>query len=306
MTALKGLRGVLIILATLGFCSQGLAQNVTALGIEEGIEEGTAEKSLRLYVLDGGELESSPENYNLQVSEVQTTSLALATFLIVHPKGILLWEAGAVPDSERVKEGAGSRQIVIRSDKAERPVILGPSLLTQLAEIGYSPSAITHLALSHYHWDHSANANIFAHATWLVRPEEKAAMFPAIPASDSGRPMTFAALKDSNVISVDVEEYDVFGDGLVILKAAKGHSPGHQVIYLNLPVTGGLVLSGDLYHYPEERTLDRLPTRDFSVEQTRASRIELEAFLVRHNANLWIEHDLIGHRKLRKAPEFYD
>ncbi len=298
MLALKRLRGVLIILATLGIFSQGLAQNVIA--------QSTAEKSFRLYVLDGGELESSPDNYNLQVSEVQTTSLALAAFLIVHPKGILLWEAGAVPESERVMEGTGSRQIVIRSDKAERPVILGPSLLGQLAEIGYAASDITHLALSHYHWDHSANANLFAHATWLVRPEEKEEMFPSIPASDSGRPMTFAALKDSKSISVDVEEYDVFGDGLVILKAARGHSAGHQVIYLNLPVTGGVVLSGDLYHYPEERTLDRLPTRDFSLEQTRASRVELEAFLVRHNASLWIEHDLIGHRKLRKAPEFYD
>jgi len=298
MLALKRLRGILIILATLGIFSQGLGQNVIA--------QSTAEKSFRLYVLDGGELESSPDNYNLQASEVQTTSLALAAFLIVHPKGILLWEAGAVPDSERVMEGTGSRQIVIRSDKAERPVILGPSLLGQLAEIGYAASDITHLALSHYHWDHSANANLFAHATWLVRPEEKEVMFPSIPASDSGRPMTFAALKDNKSISVDVEEYDVFGDGLVILKAARGHSAGHQVIYLNLPVTGGVVLSGDLYHYPEERTLDRLPTRDFSLEQTRASRIELEAFLVRHNASLWIEHDLIGHRKLRKAPEFYD
>jgi hypothetical protein len=31
------------------------------------------------------------------------------------------------------------------------------------------------------------------------------------------------------------------------------------------------VLSGDLYHYPEERKLDRVPTFDFNEEQTRAS-----------------------------------
>ena len=80
MLALKRLRGVLIILATLGIFSQGLAQNVTA--------QSTAEKSFRLYVLDGGELESSPDNYNLQVSEVQTTSLALAAFLITLARGL--------------------------------------------------------------------------------------------------------------------------------------------------------------------------------------------------------------------------
>jgi hypothetical protein len=31
-------------------------------------------------------------------------------------------------------------------------------------------------------------------------------------------------------------------------------------LYLKLAKTGGVVLSGDLYHYPEERRLDRLPT----------------------------------------------
>ena len=28
---------------------------------------------------------------------------------------------------------------------------------------------VTHLALSHYHWDHTANASLFPRATWIVR-----------------------------------------------------------------------------------------------------------------------------------------
>jgi len=264
-----------------------------------------AADELRLYVLDGGELESSPVSYNLTEAEVATTSLALSAFLIVHPQGVLLWEAGAVPDQERVMEGEDARQIVIRSDGAERPVILGPSLLGQLADIGYAPEDVTHLAVSHFHWDHTANANTFAGATWLVRPEERAAMFPEEPLNNSARPMTYAALRSSNTVAVTDEEHDVFGDGRVILKAARGHSPGHQVLYVDLPETGAIVLSGDLYHYPEERTLDRLPTRDFDVAQTRAARVELDAFLERRNATLWIEHDFLAHQALRKAPEFY-
>ena len=43
------------------------------------------------------------------------------------------------------------------------------SLNAQLTASGYSPAQVTHLALSHYHWDHTANANAFARATWLVR-----------------------------------------------------------------------------------------------------------------------------------------
>lgn len=262
---------------------------------------------LKLYVLDLGELEASPASYNLQEAEVQTTSLALSAYLIVHPRGVLLWEAGAVPESERVMEGTGARQIVIRSDKAERPVILGPPLLEQLAQSGFTPAAVTHLALSHFHWDHTANANLFAHAAWLVRPEERAVMFPEAPMSNSARPLTYAALKDSrNTVLVQEEEHDVFGDGRVILKAARGHSAGHQVLYLALANTGPVVLSGDLYHYPEERSLNRLPVADYDGEQTRAARVEVEAFLAERKAQLWIEHDLVAHRARRKAPAFYD
>ncbi len=264
-------------------------------------------ESLKLYVFDLGELEASPANYNLLESEVQATSLALSAYLIVHPRGVLLWEAGAVPESERVMEGTGARQIVIRSDKAERPVILGPSMLEQMAQSGYRPADVTHFAMSHFHWDHSANANLFTHAAWLVRPEERAVMFPDAPMSNSARPMTYAALKGSaNTVLIAAEEHDVFGDGRVILKAARGHSAGHQVLYLDLAGTGGVVLSGDLYHYPEERSLERLPVADYDVEQTRLSRIELEAFLARHSAQLWIEHDLTAHRQRRKTPAFYE
>jgi glyoxylase-like metal-dependent hydrolase (beta-lactamase superfamily II) len=102
------------------------------------------------------------------------------------------------------------------------------------------------------------------------------------------------------------EEHDVFGDGTVIIKNAPGHTQGHQVLYVKLANTGGVVLSGDLYHYPQERTLNRLPTFEFSEAQTQTSREEVEEFLTRTGAALWIQHELAAHRKLRKAPEYYD
>ena len=78
----------------------------------------------------------------------------------------------------------------------------------------------------------------------------------------------------------------MFGDGTVIIKHAPGHSEGHQLLYVKLAQTGGVVLSGDLYHYPEERSLNRLPTFDVSEEQTRDSRAELERFLERERRRL--------------------
>jgi glyoxylase-like metal-dependent hydrolase (beta-lactamase superfamily II) len=256
-------------------------------------------------VLDGGVLASDPSRYRLTEAEVQTTPLSIAAYLIVHPQGVLLWEAGAIADDERRSLPSGADHRVRRADGQERVVTLAPLIEDQLRASGYTSDEVTHLALSHYHWDHTADANAFAHATWLVRQGDRDAMF-ADPAPGAARPATYAVLKGSRTVAVTADEHDVFGDGTVLLKAAPGHSEGHQVLYVKLAKTGGVVLSGDLYHYPEERTLNRLPTFEVSEEQTAASRRELDAFLTRTGAALWIQHDLIGHQKLRKAPDYYE
>jgi glyoxylase-like metal-dependent hydrolase (beta-lactamase superfamily II) len=130
-------------------------------------------------------------------------------------------------------------------------------------------------------------------------------MFRADPPGGT-RPETYTALKSARTTLLGDGEHDVFGDGTVVIRPARGHTEGHTVLYVKLGRTGGVVLSGDLYHYPAERTLKRLPTFEVSEAGTQAARDELEQFLRRTNAALWIQHDLAAHRKLKKAPEYYD
>ena len=264
-----------------------------------------APTSIKLYVFDGGVLESDPTRYRLTKEDVGTTQLSVAAYLIVHPKGVLLWDTGAVPDESWKPTGSPVQQRLVLPDGQERRVTIRSPLTAQLTASGYSPARVTHLALSHYHWDHTANANAFAHATWLVRQIERDAMFAEKPLG-TATPMTFSALKTSKTIVVTADEHDVFGDGTVILKSAPGHTPGHQVLYVKLAKTGGVVLSGDLYHYPQERTMNRLPTFEFNEEQTRAARKSVEEFLTRTKSQLWIQHDFNAHAKLKKAPESYE
>ena len=135
-------------------------------------------------------------------------------------------------------------------------------LLGQMADAGYSAADITYLALSHYHYDHTGNANAFAGATWLVRQVERDATFAEKPPAATN-PASYAALKNSNTVILKSDEHDVFGEvAPSIMKLAAGHTPGHQVLYVKLPKTGGVVLSGDLYHFPEARTLKRVATVD--------------------------------------------
>jgi N-acyl homoserine lactone hydrolase len=256
-----------------------------------------APDSVRLYVFDCGYLNiPDTSNYQLKKEELATTYMALPCYLVAHPKGTLIWDVGAVPDSS-FKPGGGPATLRYAS---------APKALTvQLAEIGYAPADITYLSFSHFHWDHIGNANVFAKATWLVRQLERDVMF-SDPPSPRTEPAHYSALKNSKTVIVTKDEHDVFGDGTVVIKSTPGHSPDHLVLFLKLAKTGPILLSGDLYHYPEERALNRVPTTEFNVAQTVASRAAVEAFLKKTGAQLWIQHDFTANARLQKAPAFYE
>ena len=254
-------------------------------------------KSLRVYVFDLGVLDNPDiSRYSLKRDEIGTHLMSVPSFLIVHPKGTLIWDTGAIPDSTFKPDGMPA---TLRYATSLKP------LTEQMAQVGYKPSDITYLVFSHFHWDHVGNGNLFAGSTWLVRQKERDIMF-ANPPSDRTIPDHYSALKNSKTVIIKDDEYDVFGDGTVIIKSAPGHSPDHQVLFLKLANTGPVVISGDLWHYPEERTLGRLPTMEFNKQQTAASRERIEAFLKKTHAQLWIQHDYLAISKLKKAPAFYE
>ncbi len=260
--------------------------------------------SLRLYVLDCGSMRGDPARFRLQPEEVSTTEMSIPCFLVSHPDGTLLWDTGAVPDHEWTPTGNPVSHHLVLPDASERDLILRKPLLGQLAELGYAPDDITYLALSHYHWDHVANANVFAGATWLVREAERDTMFAEVPPVTV--PQNYARLETANTIIIPDVDHDVFGDGTVVIKNAPGHTPGHQVLYLRLERTGDVLLSGDIYHFPESRTLRRVPTFDVDQEQTPVTREAIEAFLADTGAQLWIQHDAVGNAMLKKSPQYYD
>ena len=253
--------------------------------------------SVRLYVMDCGKLDIPDVTpYRLKKEEMGTTVMSVPCFLVAHPRGTLMWDVGAVPDSAFTAAGSGTLRVYATSNKM---------LKTQLAQVGYAPLDITYIAFSHFHWDHVGNANQFASATWLARKLERDLMF-GDPPSPRTEPANFSALRNSKTVIIPGSDYDVFGDGTVVLKSTPGHSPGHQVLFVKLAKTGPVLLSGDLYHYPEERTRKLIPATEFNADQTIASRAAVENFLTQTGAQLWIQHDFLGMAKVKKSPEFYE
>jgi glyoxylase-like metal-dependent hydrolase (beta-lactamase superfamily II) len=269
-----------------------------------GVAQNTGQQkvtTVRLYVFDCGRLKSGNPAPLLERG-VTTTDMSVEAFLIVHPRGTLLWDAGVIPDELVKPEGTVEARATVHT-----------TLKGQLAAIGYKPADITYLALSHNHYDHSANGNAFAGSTWLVQGPERAFMFPDTPPATPGTQIQinqsarWSELKNSRTIVLN-GDYDVFGDGSVVIIATPGHTPGHQSLFVNLKNTGPVVLSGDLYHYPAERELkDFTPLANLGVPaQEDASKAKVEALLKQKHAMLWIQHDIIADAKLKKSPAYYE
>jgi len=221
----------------------------------------SAALGLRLYVLDCGTvIFNNPETYNLTRQEVKNTNFSVPCYLIVHPRGRLMFDTG-LGDSIF---GRPFNETTIGAQpnfpSTSYFVLVTKTLKSQMDAVGYPMDKIEYLALSHPHGDHVGNANAFSGATWLVHQGDYDMMFGPNVSSQSANPL-YAALKNRKHRIIE-GDHDVFGDGMVVLKYTPGHTPGHQSLYVKLPRSGGIVLSGDLYHYPEERTLNRMPERE--------------------------------------------
>jgi len=251
----------------------------------------------RLYIFENGFIRGlDTKLFNLAREEVKEPDFVNTSYLIVHPQGTLQFDSGGIPDSQFKADGAPVTEGI---QSALKP------LLPQMAAAGYQPSQVTYFALSHYHSDHTANAGAFAASTWITQKAERDFMFSDKPAGII-QPAHYSALRNAKTKILDNEDFDVFGDGTVRLISTPGHTPGHQVLLVRLPKRGPVLLAGDLYHYPEERARGILPTFEFSVEQSRASRAKVEALLKQTGAELWIEHDMATHAALPKSPAYVE
>ncbi|MFD0863389.1 N-acyl homoserine lactonase family protein [Sungkyunkwania multivorans] len=260
-------------------------------------EETPAKPQLKLYTFDGGTIVAN----NLQLFSQDTTyqgqakEFANAFYVISHPNGNLIWDAGlpeslvSLPEPFTIPSGNFT---VSRND----------SVQSQLASIGLTPSDFKYIALSHTHFDHSGTANTFKDATWLVQETE----YDYITSEESQKNNTdnYNAIKELTKVQKLKGDFDVFGDGTVIIKSMPGHTPGHQVLFLDLAEHGPLLLTGDLYHFYENREHRRVPIFNSDVEQTKASMEAFEAFAKEKDAKVYLQHQKEDFKKMPKAPSY--
>ena len=257
--------------------------------------EPAPEASLKLYVFDCGHLAvDALERFSIEDHETDVRELSVPCYVVEHPDGRMLWDGGlpssfTTPPSHRPNA------------KIDRP------LADQLAalDLGFDLSSLDYVAFSHMHYDHVGVANEVMGATWLVQETEHEAMFGDMDLPSPAEPDLYDNLQDADTALLD-GDHDVFGDGRVRILSAPGHTPGHQVLFLDLAETGPLVLSGDLYHFRVSREHRRVPTFNFDADMTLASMEKVESFVAETGATFWIEHDYELFQELDKAPAYYE
>ncbi len=262
---------------------------------EPNAEENSEEKSkanVTLKVFDGGKIIVNKLELFSEDTTYQGRSMEFADafYVISHPKGLLMWDAG-LPESLVGLESPFTDSLgaftVSRKD----------SLVNQLKSINLTVDDFKYIALSHSHFDHVGHANALKNSTWLVQENEY--NFFTNDTAQVQQADIYNMIKDLKNVKKLNGDYDVFGDSTVVIKLMPGHTIGHQVLYLDLGLERPILLTGDLYHFGENRIHKRAPMFNYNIPQTKESMEAFEDFAKKSNADVIIQHSTKDFERLK-------
>lgn len=259
----------------------------------------TPDRPLTVYVIDCGRIRfASPAPFGVSDSETDIRELSVPCYVVEHPAGTLLWEAG-MPTHLAGQGWTDPPPRTIAASGVQ--VRLDRPLSESLTGLGLDLGSFDYVAVSHMHFDHVGAVNELTSTTFLTaRAEFDAALADSVTVP-LFNPDYYAAIQSSERIILD-GEHDVFGDGRIRILPAPGHTPGHQVLLVHLEETGPIILAGDLYFFEIGRELRRIPLFNVDAEGTRRSMDRIEALAAETGAEVWIEHDAEQFDALRKSP----
>ncbi len=262
-----------------------------------GVITSRADTPLKLYVFDCGRIDARDLSLlNPNIKKGTFKALANPCYLIEHPKGLLLWDTGLNDQLLGQENG-----IEVLNGAFKMSVV--KTLASQLAEINVKPENINYVAFSHLHNDHTGNAKLFSASTWLMQASEHVIAHAEHAENYGYSPQDYHIEGGGNITKL-TGDHDVFGDGSVVIISTPGHSPGHQSLFVDLPKTGAIILSGDLYHFKENRENYGMPGWN-NKKETIHSFTLIDDILDNTKAKLWIHHDKDEFEQLKKSPYFY-
>lgn len=209
-------------------------------------------------------------------------------FLIEHPRGRVLFDAGLHPDARRdpaTRLGAGAGFYTVELGDDEH-------VGGRLAALEVDPADVDLLIVSHLHFDHMGGAAMVPNARLLVQEPEWAAGRDAdLSAKNFFQPMDYDL---GHAVTTVRGEHDVFGDGRVVCVPTYGHTPGHQSLRVRLDDGRDVVLAADACYLRRTLETSHLPPIVFdraamlaSLDRLRALRDAGAEIVFGHDPEFW-------------------
>jgi glyoxylase-like metal-dependent hydrolase (beta-lactamase superfamily II) len=173
-------------------------------------------------------------------------------------------------------------------------------VVSKLAKLDLEPGDVAHVVQSHLHFDHAGGLEFFPEATVYVQREElRFAYWPAVYQreiylrADFDHPLRWKELEG---------DYDIFGDGSMLILRTPGHTPGHQSLLVRLD-GGPVLLMGDATYLLGKMRERLLPAVVWSPDAMVASWERIEDIERREGAELICTHDLDFRERVKLAPD---
>lgn len=265
---------------------------------------------ISLYVFSSGAHQT--QRADLQQGATGAVTIPIGFFLVRHPRGNVLFDTG---NNDRIIDDPGYwGQLADRFQPVRTPDV---AIDSQLAQVGITPDDIDYVVLSHFHLDHVGNVGKFLNSTFVYQLDEIHAAHWAPPGFATGYLHSDFAVLHSDIgapdaNAVDVIEldgdHDLFGDGTVVVRRAVSHTPGSQMLVVDLPNTGPAILPGDAVYLRENLENNLLPPAAcaYSPEGMLRNYAWIRNAQRTQDATVFYSHDPDEFVNYLKPPKYYD
>jgi len=226
------------------------------------------------------------------VPKARDITIPVSMWVIKHKKGVVVFDTG---NNVAISDGACSTYWAQGNCDFLKPSQKRSDVIDkQVEKLGFKVDDVKVVVTSHSHLDHTGNIALFPKAVHIFQKKE---LYQGYwPEKFQGRAQNGTFVLNDLVSARDYDfyeidgDYDLFGDGEVMILSTPGHTIGHQSMKVKLNSGSHVIMSQDAVWMQEN--LDGYPAGlNFSVQAYTNSLQRLKRMRDLEGAQLLMAHD---------------